>query len=160
MGKLLATTLFMCLSLVLVILIFILGLATIDFASLGASVNFDLIMGGKISLLMLPFAFFGAAMMTFVASFTKTYKEAQTYLSVLIMVPTMPMVFIMMYSFTPENWMMLIPCLNQGLLMAAIFKEEAMSLLHLVLSIVSTLGFGLLISWLIIKRYENEAVLN
>jgi sodium transport system permease protein len=42
---------------------------------------------------MAPFVLLGAALMTLVASFTRSYKEAQTYVGVLIVVPTLPILF-------------------------------------------------------------------
>ena len=94
-GKILATSLFMLISLLIVLIIFVFSLSQIDFAALGVSMNFTALLAGKLGMLMVPFTFFGAALMTFVASFTKTYKEAQTYLSIVIMIPTLPMLFIM-----------------------------------------------------------------
>ena len=43
--------------------------------------------------ILCPFAPLGAALMTTVASFTKTYREAQTYLTFILLIPTLPLMF-------------------------------------------------------------------
>ncbi len=40
-----------------------------------------------------PIAPLGAALMTLIASFTRTYREAQTYISFMLLVPTFPVLF-------------------------------------------------------------------
>ena len=40
----------------------------------------------------------GAALMTLVASFTRSYREAQTYLTSVLLVPTLPIAFASIYS--------------------------------------------------------------
>ena len=46
----------------------------------------------------LPFVPLGAALMTLVASFTRSYREAQTYLTSVLLVPTLPIAFASIYS--------------------------------------------------------------
>ena len=44
-------------------------------------------------LVCLPLVPLGAALMTIVAAFTRSYREAQTYLGLVLLVPTLPLVF-------------------------------------------------------------------
>ena len=44
----------------------------------------------------------GAALMTIVAAFTRSYREAQTYLGLVLLVPTLPLVFAGVMGLQPE----------------------------------------------------------
>ena len=72
----------------------------------------------------LPFVPLGAALMTFVASFTRSYREAQTYLTTVLLVPTLPIAFASIYSLKTKQSLMFIPSLSQHLLMTSVLKDE------------------------------------
>ena len=84
--------------------------------ALGMTANFDPGVAGKVFLVAAPFVLLGAALMTVVASFTRTYREAQSYLTVVLLVPTLPILFAGLYSLRPGTWLMAIPSLSQHLL--------------------------------------------
>ena len=60
--------------------------------------------------------------MTFVASFTRSYREAQTYLTSVLLVPTLPIAFASIYSLKTKSSLMLIPSLSQHLLMTSVIR--------------------------------------
>jgi sodium transport system permease protein len=60
---------------------------------LGMSTTFSVSTAFAVFAVLLPFIPLGAAVMTVIASFTKTYREAQTYLSFAILIPTFPVIF-------------------------------------------------------------------
>ena len=62
--------------------------------------------------------------MTFVASFTRSYREAQTYLTSVLLVPTLPIAFASIYSLKTKSSLMFIPSLSQHLLMTSVLKDE------------------------------------
>ena len=59
----------------------------------GMSVNFGPLIALKVILYCLPLVPLGASLMTIVAAFTRSYREAQTYLGLVLLVPTLPLVF-------------------------------------------------------------------
>ncbi len=59
----------------------------------GMSVNFGPRVALAVILFCLPLVPLGAALMTLVAAFTRSYREAQTYLGLVLLVPTLPLVF-------------------------------------------------------------------
>ena len=65
--------------------------------------------------------------MTTVASFTKTYREAQTYLTFVLLVPTLPLVFATMLNIEPEPKLMWIPSLSQHLLITTLIKDQPLT---------------------------------
>ncbi|MEJ2298930.1 MAG: ABC transporter permease [Woeseiaceae bacterium] len=95
-GKIAATCLFMTLSMLLSLLAFYFVLDFMPLEQLGMTPNFGLPVVFGALLLFLPFILLGGALMTLVASFTKSYREAQTWLSVVLIAP------IASYTSTPR----------------------------------------------------------
>ena len=92
-GKILATCAYMLLSLTLTVTAFALLLRFIGLERFGMSVNFSPAVALQLILYCLPLVPLAAALMTIVAAYTRTYREAQTYLGVVLLVPTLPLVF-------------------------------------------------------------------
>jgi sodium transport system permease protein len=122
-------------------------------------INFTPRMAAEIFLINFPFALFGAALLTVVAAFTRSFKEAQTWLSVVLFVPMIPTFVILILPFQTETWMMMVPSLSQGALVSDVIRGEALDPLQLVLSWVTTLAYGLGLGVLAAKLYRREAVL-
>jgi len=158
-GKVLATCLFMVLSLAISLLAFSVSLAFVPLAEVGMASNFGLPVAARIFLVMLPFALVGAAGMTAVASFTKSYKEAQTYLQVLMLVPTLPIIVAALFTLKPTLSLMLVPSLSQHLVITGLMKADPLSMVFVVVSFASTLGIGLLLLGLAARLYRREGIL-
>jgi sodium transport system permease protein len=97
--------------------------------------------------------------MTLVASFTRTYKEAQTYLSLVLLVPTLPLIMATVLNVRPDLEFMWIPSLSQHLLITELIRAEPLNLVHLVISISCSLSAGVLLAWIAIRLYERERLL-
>ena len=80
--------------------------------------------------------------MTLVASFTRSYREAQTYLTSVLLVPTLPIAFASIYSLKTKSSLMLIPSLSQHLLMTSVLKDEPIAPLDVLVSAGSRIGPG------------------
>ena len=110
-------------------------------------------------LVMIPFVLFGAALLTVVASFTRSYKEAQTWLSLVLVVPTLPIAVASLYGLKPAAWMMLVPSLSQHLVITELIKGSPVPVSFFLLSVGSTLALGLALAWLAARLYRREAIL-
>jgi sodium transport system permease protein len=111
-GKMTATVCFMLASLALTLVAFAIALEQLPLEQIGMSSNFGLGTAALAFLLICPFAPLGAALMTTVASFSKTYREAQTYMGLLLIVPTLPLAFATLLNVEPEAKLMWIPSLS------------------------------------------------
>ncbi len=158
-GKVLATCLFMVLSLIVSLLAFSVSLSFVPLAEVGMASNFGVEVAARIFLVMLPFALIGAAGMTAVASFTKSYKEAQTYLQVLMLVPTLPIIVAALFTLKPTLALMLIPSLSQHLVITGLMKADPLSLSFVATSFVSTFCIGLALLALATRLYRREGIL-
>lgn len=159
LGKMAATSCYMMLSLTLTVAGFTVALYFAPLEQMGMSSNFGLLVALKIILILAPFVPLGAALMTLVASFTKSYKEAQTYLGLVLLVPTLPLIIATFLNIRPDLSLMWIPSLSQHLLIIELIKAEPLNLGYLGVSTTSTLLFGALLAWLAIRLYDRERLL-
>ena len=118
-GKMAATVCYMLASLVLTLAAYAVAFEHMPLEQLGMSASFSLGKGLAMFAVLVPFAPLGAALMTLVASFTKTYREAQTYLTFVLLVPTLPVMFATMLNVEPKPTLMWIPSLSQHLLVTS-----------------------------------------
>ncbi|MEO1338478.1 MAG: ABC transporter permease, partial [Myxococcota bacterium] len=157
--KILAAAFFMGLSAFLVITVLVLGLDYLPLEEIGMQNNFGFREASVALLVLLPFVLFGASFMSVVASFTKTYKEAQTYLGIVLIVPTMPIMFAGIADLKAELMMMMVPSLSQHFLLLSLIKAEPIDPLHALVSVASTLAVAMLAMSLAIRLYKREGLL-
>lgn len=158
-GKIFAACLFMCISLALSLTTFHFTLKFLPLQELGMTPNFGPDVVVIAFLLLAPFALLGAALMTLVASFTKSYKEAQTWLSVVLLAPTMPILVVSILMVRPSTLLMFVPSLSQHLLLVGLIKNEPINGLHVVVSVGGTLLLGILFTWICARLYRREGLL-
>lgn len=159
LGKIAAACVFMALSLLLSLLSFLVAIRFMPLEELGMTPNFGPDVVAKAFLLLLPFILLGAALMTLVASFTKSYKEAQTWLSVLLIAPTLPILIVSILTLRPRLEFMFVPSLSQHLLLIDMVKDEPIDPLHVAISAGSSLAIGALLTWACARLYRREGLL-
>lgn len=158
-GKLAAVTVFSAVSLGLDVVALAWSQGLIPAAKLNIVVNFGWHTALATFLVTLPFCLLMAALLTVVASFTKSYKEAQTWLSFIFILPMIPVFALFLFPVEPNLWMMLVPALSQDVLASMLMKGTALNTGFVVVSIVSTLVIGLLLARLAVWLYSREKLL-
>lgn len=159
LGKVLATCAFMTMSLVLTLIAFAVSLQFVPLEALGMTANFSPSVALTTLLVMLPFVPFGAGLMTVVGALTKSYREAQTWLGFVLLVPTLPIVFATLNSLRSSLAVMPVPSLSQHLLATSLLRGETIDGLHLAVSAGSTLLVGAALIFVAVRLYAREGVL-
>ena len=159
LGKIAATCVYMLVSLAITLTAFSVSLRFIPLEDLGMSTNLGPAVAAGAFLVAAPFVLLGASLMTLVASFTKSYKEAQSYVSVLLLVPTVPILIAALLSIEPSPWMMAVPSLSQHLLVTELLRGASLSPSLTAVSVVSTLAAGVLVTWVASLFYRREGLL-
>lgn len=159
LGKVGATVVFMLGSLALTLIGFTIALRYLPLDELGMSSGFTAGTAVGAFFLLAPFALLGAFLLTLVASFTKTYKEAQTWLGLLLIVPTLPVAIATLLNVQPTAALMWVPSMSQHLLITALIKQEGVDPLMLAQSVISTLIYAALLALVAIRLYKREALL-
>ena len=158
-GKILATCAYMLLTLTLTVTVFAILLRFIGLERFGMSVNFSPAVALQLILYCLPLVPLAAALMTLVAAYTRTYREAQSYLGVVLLVPTLPLVFAGALGLRPTLALMAIPSLSQHFLITSLLRDEPLPAAYLVVSVGATLLAGALLVALAGRLYRREALL-
>jgi sodium transport system permease protein len=158
-GKILATCAYMTLSLSLSVLAFAVVLRFTGLERLGMSVDFGAWVALRVVLYSLPLVPFAAAFMTIVAAYTRSYREAQTWLGLMLLVPTVPLAFAGLLGLRPTLGLMAVPSLSQHFLITSLLRNEAVPAPYLAMSIVATLSLAALLIALAGRLYRREALL-
>jgi len=158
-GKILATCAYMLLSLTLTVAAFAIVLRFTGLERFGMSVNFSPGVALEVILLTLPLVPLGAALMTLVAAYTRSYREAQTYLALMLLVPTLPLAFAGLMGLRPQLALMAIPSLSQHFLITSLLRAEALPASWIALSVGVTLAVAALLIAAAGGLYRREALL-
>ena len=158
-GKILASTTFMLLSLALTVITCAVALRFVDLENFGMTARLDAGVVMRIMLATAPFAPAAAGLLTVVASFTRSYREAQAWLGVVMLVPTLPIMFAGLADLQPSLALMAVPSLGQHFLITALLRGDAISPLSALVSVAASLALGVALAWLAGRLYRRESLL-
>jgi sodium transport system permease protein len=159
LGKVAATSVFSAASLALFLASLALSLPYAPLHKVGMSLHIGIPTALLVFCVSLPLIGFAAALLNVVASFAKSYKEAQTYLTFVILIPTMPLIITRLMNVESSAALMLIPSLSQGTLINDLIAGEPTNWLYLVISVVATSVFAGLLTLLAVHLYRRERIL-
>jgi len=158
-GKLMATISFGLMTMVITLITFKLVMPFMPLEELGMTLDLGIKNLSILVLVLAPLAVLAASLQTIVATFSKSFKEAQTYVGILILVPMIPSMALMFLPIKEKLWMMLIPVLSQNLVINQIMRGEQVAVTSIIVAIVGSLFIGLLLALAAIKLYNRESLL-
>lgn len=158
-GKLAATITFGLITLIVTIITFKITIPFYPTKRMGISIDLGLYELFVMFLTLFPLAVLASAIQTIIASFSKTFKEAQTYVGLLILIPMIPSLILMFLSVKEKLWMMAIPILNQNLIINQVMRGEDPGMTAILVTIFSTLFLGLVLAWIAVRLYNKESML-
>lgn len=158
-GKILATCAYMILSLTLTVAAFAILLRFTGLERFGMSINLGPWEALRVILYCLPLVPLAAALMTIVAAYTRSYREAQSWLGVVLLVPTLPLVFAGALGLRAHFALMAIPSLSQHFLISSLLRDEPLPGAYVALSVGATLLLGALLIGVAARLYRREALL-
>jgi len=158
-GKLAATVAFSLMAVAITIVTFKIAFNFIPFEELGMALKLDTRIMGLIFLLLVPVALLAGALQTIIAAFSRNFREAQTYLSMLLLLPMLPSLAVMVMPLKENAWKMATPILGQNLLINQLIKGETISHIDLLLAVLGTTAAGLGLAWVAVKLYNREKML-
>jgi sodium transport system permease protein len=158
-GKIAATAVMMLAALAMVSASIAVSLRAIPLETFGMSANFGPSTIWRVFATVAPFALLAAGLLTVVASFTRTYKEAQSWLGVVLLVPTVPIAIAGVLEVAPQALLMLVPSLSQHLLIQGLIRGEPLPTAWALLAAASCLVLGIALAWVAGRLYRREAIL-
>ena len=114
---------------------------------------------GAILLICLPLMVFVVALQMIIASYTKSFKEAQNYISFMLLVPAVPALIMAVLPVKESLWLVLLPTVGQQLFINRILRGEPVSLVSAALGSAVTLAAGIALLVLVTRRYRTEGIL-
>ncbi len=159
LGKFLAVLVFVTLSSVLTAVSVFLVFRFFSPEMAGGELSFDAHTIFQAWFLASPLVFFISAVLMTVAASTRSSKEAQTYLGLLMVFPMAPFFILQFINIKSVGITMALPMLSQYQLLERVVLQDVINPAHIALSVVGTLvGAGLLL-WGAIRLYSRESVL-
>ena len=113
---------------------------------------------GAILLVTMPMTFLAGAMQLLVASFARSFKEAQTYISLILFLPMLPGIALTMSPVKTEDWMMMVPMLSQQLLVSDMMRGDPTGVLRHALAIISTMVISGFFLWWTARLFRKETI--
>ncbi|NNJ72177.1 MAG: ABC transporter permease [Enterobacterales bacterium] len=130
----------------------------VDLTAIGIDPKLTVNMQISMALLLLPSALLAAGLQMLTSLFAKTFKEAQSYLGMLIFIPMIPVIITMIGNVKAQAWMFLVPILGQQQILTNIMRGESMNLINFATVSVVTVAFALLIIGVLTKLLRSERV--
>lgn len=121
LAKLTSASLIAVVGVVLTLALTSFAVGFVDLTKIGASFSLDGFTVTALLLLLIPICFFASALQLFVAFQSKNFKEAQSMVSMIIMIPAMVPV-VMMFMDDRPKWLDWLPVSGQSLIMEDLFK--------------------------------------
>jgi sodium transport system permease protein len=107
-------------------------------------------------LIISPMVALGNALLTFIASGAKSVKEAQSFMSVLILVPMLPSILLLIHPVKNQLWMFAVPFLSQNQMIVKVVRGEAIGPLQWLVYLGAGFGIAALLWYAAVLRYRQE----
>jgi sodium transport system permease protein len=125
---------------------------------IGFRLSIDPLALAGIFLVCLPMIVLASALQMIIATFARNFKEAQTYVGFLPLVPALPGLGLAFIPVRPDLWTMLIPTFGQQILINQFMRAEPVSLANVLVSAGVTLALALGLVAVSMRLYEREQI--
>lgn len=158
-GKWLAASAFGCGSVLFSMVLMVNVLRRVPWHELG--IRFRVSDADLMSLLalILPLALFLSAVVMFASTFARSFKEAQGYIGVLILLPMLPGVLATLYPFSNRPWLAPIPIVGQYALAADVLGGKTPAAGFYVLAGVAVMACALALVALTARLLQRETII-
>jgi sodium transport system permease protein len=141
-GKWLATTTLSAVGLVLTAVGSAIALSQVPLEEIGIKVRLRGDDIAWLTLALVPLAPLAASVQILVATFARSFREAQTYLSVLMLLPMLPGMIMTFRPAASEAWMMFVPALSQQALVMDVLRGEPALPVHFAIATAVALALS------------------
>jgi sodium transport system permease protein len=114
--------------------------------------------GGMLAAI-LPLCPFAAASQIYLAMFARSFKEAQSYMGLLIMIPMLPGILSTLYPLSEKLWMYAVPMLGQHLLMTDVLGGRSPAAIAFGVAAAGSLGVALIFVRLTTGLFRREKII-
>jgi sodium transport system permease protein len=155
-GKVGAIVTYSLASLVICTIAFTIAGRFLPTAKLGMTFDLGALFVVKTLLLELPLVAVFAVLQTLVAAFAKSYREAQTYISLLMFIPIVPSMLMAVLPVKPAGWMYAIPLLGQQIGISDLMSGNPVTAANIGIVLVCGFAFALIVGVITAFVYRSE----
>lgn len=157
LSKIIAVGLFALLGLVLILLVSKIAYTFVPWQELGFSVNITSEFIALMLIVGIPVALMAACLQLFVSFMAKTFKEAQSYLTIVLFVP-LALSMAASYNIAPDmlQWL---PVSGQQQALMDFIKGKDLPMLQLLVSTLGTLAIAVLLAFGMERSLKSEKVI-
>jgi len=159
MGKWFAASLFSSLGMAMTLVLCIASMLQVPLDQIGLTFHITVTQILAMLIATLPLAFLAASMQMFLGIFAKSFKDAQSYIGILTILPVIPSLYMTFKPLLTQDWMFGIPMLGQHLLLVDILGGKSVPMIGYFLSAFSCLLMGIGLSFVTAKLFERESII-
>jgi sodium transport system permease protein len=124
--------------------------------SLGIKLSLSWLQIAQMLLVLVPIVLIGTGLLTVIAAGAKSVKEAQSYMSILMMLPILPTIILMVNPMKNALWQFAVPFLAQNQMILKIVRSETIGAAEWGVYLACGFGMGAVLWWIAARRYHNE----
>lgn len=159
LGKWMAAALFSCAGLVLVLALNLLALSRVPLERMGLTFDLGPLEIAGILAATLPLAFFASSLQIFIGIFARSFKDAQAYLSLIMMLPMLPFLYNIFNTQGREFWMNFVPLLAQNMLLADVVSGREVAASDFLAAALTAVVFALIFAALAAGVFRRERII-
>ncbi|MBN1210390.1 MAG: ABC transporter permease [Myxococcaceae bacterium] len=135
MGKWLTTVVLAGVAVAVCMASFLLVVHRVPLQDLGVKARFDVPAVLGMLAAVVPLTFFASAGQMLVSTYARSFKEAQTYLQLLLLLPMLPGMVLALSPVQSQPWMYAIPVFSQQLLVGEVMRGQAVGAMPFLLGL-------------------------
>jgi sodium transport system permease protein len=155
-GKLAAAASFALIALALTLAAIVLTFPWMPTDRIGMKIDLGVATALRMFAVLVPIALFGAALLTLISAYAKSYKEAQSYTSLLLLLPIIPTMGLLVNPVRTEAWMLAVPFLGQNQMIMKLVRAETIGLVEWTISLGAGLALAAVVWALAARLYRRE----
>ena len=158
-GKWLAASIFAAMGVVMTLVLCVIAMAQVPLDQIG--LNFHITTQQILLMIMatMPLALLATSMQMLLGIFAKSFKDAQSYIGILTMVPMIPSLFLMFNPVATQEWMYAVPMLGQHLLLIEVLGAKEVPGIAYLYSSLSGIVMGLALALITARLFQREDII-
>ncbi len=160
MGKWFAASLFAAMGMVLTLVLCVAAMLQVPLDEIGLQFNVTLPQIMLMIAATLPLAFLATSMQLLLGIFARSFKDAQSYIGFLTLLPVVPSMIMMFNPVATKTWMFAIPMLGQHLLLVDVLGGKSVPLIGYLFSAMTCLVLGMAFVLITARLFKRESILS
>lgn len=156
LGKYLAALLYTAIAVAVQLIAFLFIFGAVGPPDQGFLATFNIVMIVGAFVTTFPLMMVAVGVQVIIATITRSYKEAQTYLGLLPLIPAIPGMVLVFAPVQAQGWMMPVPIFSQTLILGQLVRGEPVALLNVMVSMSASVMVATFLLLVAARLYERE----